>query len=180
MKYLLLFILIALNCSCSDKPAAPVVSFQPAPSIWNEIITDKTIVIDGKIDDYHVFIYDIEKETIHLNKQFRTAIVWKDGDYRNIVCYCPISTGGILTRVNAITKNVIYSIPILGLGPIDHSQYGNDIHLYMNGRVLQIHGDESAGKYDEIRSIDDGKIINISQQYNDAWKPQLGSQIIVH
>lgn len=162
----LLFLLVALT-SCGGKADIP----HPAQTTWVQVGSDPAITID-RIDGFNLpaITYAVAAGTITIDRNFQDVIAWKEGVYLNLVAYSPLSTGASLIRIIPAQKRIVYFAAINGIGPIDHSQYHNDIDVYLNEDLVMIVGREGAGSHKEIRRIADGSLINVSQEYNAGFK----------
>ncbi|MGC4006479.1 MAG: hypothetical protein QM811_26490 [Pirellulales bacterium] len=60
------------------------------------------------------------------------------------------SFGGCVTAVDIATERTMWRRPLQALGMIAHSKYLNDINIDVVEDRVEIHGQESAGRYIEI------------------------------
>lgn len=165
---LLLLASITINCFVflNNKPDQIIGVNWPAGTKWVEVVHDATIqIMVSDSPDRMGIEYDVEKSSLTLKKFFHAAIAWKDNGFVNIVSWGPLSNGAYMTRINEANKSVIYSIRLLGIGPVDHSQYSNSVSVYLNRDLVMTIGREGAGNYNEIRRIKDGSLVYINQNF---------------
>jgi len=166
-------VLATLLAFSLHKPVSAPESAQPFPqgTEWTTVVADPGIhIVQDEKDTYPVIRYNVTERTVTMSKYLGSAIAWADHGYTNIVVYHPLASGATLIRVDEATKHIVYSTPLYGVGPIDHSQYGNRLSVFMNRDLVMIVGTESAGSYREIRRIADGSLILVNQQFNHAWR----------
>jgi len=167
--YLLLIMIVMIN-SCDDHVNPNIAQDN---SEWKEIKTKNYEVVIVKGADQPTVKYDSHEKIFHINSIWGSShIIWESNDEKFIylLLWDGIRTGGILAKININQKKAEYFIGLIGLGRIDHSQYHNDIRLFQSKSLIKICGFESYGSYIEIRNIEDGSLINISQKYNDKVK----------
>lgn len=155
------------------RPESPPESPQPFPAgtQWTEVVADPSIrLVRVEKYNYPVMTYNVAERSITMSKNFDAAIAWGDHGYTNIVAYHPLANGATLIRVEDATKRIVYSTPIYGVGPIDHSQYSNRVSVFTNHDLVMIIGVEGAGNYREIRRITDGSLVVVDQHFNDGWR----------
>lgn len=77
-----------------------------------------------------------------------------EGDLLVMVDHDPIVSGAQVLGIDLRSGRVRWNRVLIGLGAIDHSQYGNRVHLASRrmGQItaFEVYGDESAGRYMEI------------------------------
>ena len=144
----------------------------PSESNWQEIESDKTIPVKYTESNMWPMIeFDCKTGTITGTKHSDSIIAWKDEKYLMIVSYGPISSGCNLTRIDTGSNSIVYYARLNGMGPIDHSQYGNRVRVYKNEDLIMIVGDEAAGDYREIRRISNGSLILVNQNFKNFNSP---------
>jgi hypothetical protein len=159
LPFSLLFLFIALT-SCSNDTAVPY----PADTKWVQVGMDPTITIHHN-DGMPLVNFDAATSSITIARSFNCVIAWKEGIYVNMVVYNGNSNGAVMIRVIPSETKVVYFTSLVGIGQIEHSQYHNDLDIYLNKDLVMIVGRESSGNYKEIRRIADGSLINVSQEY---------------
>ena len=71
----------------------------------------------------------------------------------------PSSSGGSIVAVDLNTGKEIWSSRLKGLGSISHSAYMNLMTLNANTEVVTIYGNESMGRYIEIKDAATGETV---------------------
>ncbi len=82
------------------------------------------------------------------------ALAWA-GDVV-VAHYDPIASGTQVTRLHAETGATVWTTPLQGMGPIDHSRYRNDVQTQIAAGKIWVYGWESAGAYVEVLDLQDG------------------------
>jgi hypothetical protein len=159
---ILLCVILLMSCT-SGKPT----STSPANTHWKEVVEAKTTVTFRRDINLPFVSYDTGSDTLTINDNFSTAIIWHSDNknFLNFVTWSGLSTGAMMGRIDLSNKKGIYLIGLIGLGPLDHSQYRNSIRVFENKEFVQIFGTETFGTYSEVRNLNDGKLVNISQNY---------------
>lgn len=88
-----------------------------------------------------------------------------------VVAYSRISTGGQLIKVNLEDGKILWRQPLQALGAVSHSQYLNEVQLYLDQDRVMVHGMESGGCYTEARSLIDGALIDAERVDCELVKP---------
>ncbi|HJZ94559.1 MAG TPA: hypothetical protein VKE40_27080 [Gemmataceae bacterium] len=74
--------------------------------------------------------------------------------------YCTISSGCTVIAFDLKAKKKLWKTELKGLGPISHSKYRNLVRMdQVNGEVLAVYGQESAGRYVEFVELKTGKTV---------------------
>lgn len=155
--------------SCGGE-ATPTVA--PASTAWTTIAHDPRIVVkQSESPDLQQIDYDVSANTLTVRKNFGAVIAWTDGQFTTLVAYSPLSSGATLVRVDCTTKAVVYAVPLQGIGGIDHSQYHNEVRVFVNLDLVKIVGEESGGRYEEIRRLADGSLIHVNQSFAAFHRP---------
>jgi hypothetical protein len=87
------------------------------------------------------------------------------GDLLFYANFSPISSGGEIVSVDLTSGKERWRSPLKAMGPIQHSAYQNRINLDAStanpkgGGTLNIWGNESMGKYLEIKDADTGNTV---------------------
>lgn len=77
----------------------------------------------------------------------------------------PIASGATLSKIDVDSATVTWTTPLAGLGPIDHSQYFNDLQISVHHNHIVVYGNEAAGRYLEAVDPATGRA-----QVNKRWK----------
>lgn len=88
-----------------------------------------------------------------------------------VVAYSRISSGGQLIAVNLQDGKILWRQHLKALGAVNHSQYMNEVQLYVEQERVIIHGMESGGCYTELRSARDGAFIDAERVDCELVKP---------
>jgi|GEM_PF-5748164 len=76
-----------------------------------------------------------------------------------VVQFCSMATGATLHAIDTRTGKLRWSKPLIGIGPIGHSKYSNDVQLEIRNGMALIYGNESSGKYVEARDLGTGDLL---------------------
>ena len=71
----------------------------------------------------------------------------------------PSSSGGHIVAVDLKTGKELWESPLEGIGPIQHSAYRTLLNLTANHDVVSVYGNESMGRYYEIKDAKTGKTV---------------------
>ena len=71
----------------------------------------------------------------------------------------PNSSGGKVVAVDLSTGKKLWQDELQALGPIQHSGYSNQLILEVNHNVVTVWGNESRGRYVEVKRIDTGETV---------------------
>ncbi|MCH9684842.1 MAG: PQQ-binding-like beta-propeller repeat protein [Deltaproteobacteria bacterium] len=85
------------------------------------------------------------------------GVVTGDGQRVYAVTHSAIASGASAAAVDLGTGIVLWTRPLRGLGPIDHSQYRNETQIELDDRGLVVYGDESSGRYTEVLDPSSGE-----------------------
>jgi hypothetical protein len=70
------------------------------------------------------------------------------------------SSGCAVVAYDLKGRKQLWRAELKGLGPVDHSKYFNAVRLEpVDGKVLAVHGKESAGRYVEFVALRSGKTV---------------------
>jgi hypothetical protein len=70
------------------------------------------------------------------------------------------SSGCAIVAHDLKARKRLWRAELKGLGPVDHSKYFNAVRLEpVDGKVLAVHGKESAGRYVELVALRSGKTV---------------------
>jgi hypothetical protein len=83
------------------------------------------------------------------------------------VHYCSISSGAEMYAFDAGTGERLHEVGVVGLGPIGHSEYYNDVELRIASGHVVAYGNEAAGHYIEAR--DPESLALVSSQVFADW-----------
>lgn len=174
----IIFVLAAsLALTLARFPSITTTPLQPFPhdSAWVEVVPDPTIHIvhAGNHGGLPLISYDTATRTVTTNDTYHALIAWSDHGCTDIVAYNGLECGAYLVRFDDAARKIVYATDVRGIGRLDHSQYWNDVSVYLNRDLVMIVGTESAGAYREIRRLDDGSLILTDQSFNRAWKQNL-------
>lgn len=81
------------------------------------------------------------------------------GDRLYFADWSPVGTGGEIVAVDLVSGKELWREALLALGPIEHSAYSNSLKLELKEKAVWIWGNESSGKYFEIKMLDTGKTV---------------------
>ena len=81
------------------------------------------------------------------------------GDRLYYADYSTLGTGGAIVAVDLTTGNVVWREKLEALGPIEHSKYLNRMNLAADASSVRITGNESAGRYVEVKDAATGRTI---------------------
>ena len=171
MRSLILALLVTmLLVSCGNE--VPVMA-KPAGTEWLVIAHDPLITIkQSEATGLPLVDYEVGTSTITVWKHFGAAIAWQDQSFVHIVAYSPLSSGAMLVRIDKAAKVVVYAVSLCGIGGIDHSQYHNEVRVFINRDLVKIVGEESGGRYEEIRRLADGSLVHVSQSFSAFKQPK--------
>ena len=71
----------------------------------------------------------------------------------------PVRAGGHIVAVDLKTGKELWESPLEGIGPIQHSAYRTLLNLTANHDVVSVYGNESMGRYYEIKDAKTGKTV---------------------
>lgn len=153
----------------SAPPADPVPR-EPPSWRWNENGSDLESAIPGALADLSVergpaedsFFGDRTllirgrngaelKIPVHAKTPLR-----RQGDRLYVAAYHRMSSGCEVVAYDLAAGKEIWRKELQGLGPIEHSKYGNLVTLDLEGGWLVVRSTESAGRYIECLSPADG------------------------
>lgn len=86
--------------------------------------------------------------------------------------YCRISSGCEVRAFDLKSRSERWSTSLKGIGPVDHSQYSNEVRIKQKDHTLVVYGKEAAGNYVEILNLSTGKQI-VNRSFNS---PNFGAQ----
>ncbi|MFO0617669.1 MAG: PQQ-binding-like beta-propeller repeat protein [Polyangiaceae bacterium] len=72
------------------------------------------------------------------------------GDRLYVVTYCAIASGAVVSAYDAARGRFLWSRPLFALGPVDHSEYYNDLDVRVEGAWVVVSGWEAYGRYVEV------------------------------
>lgn len=75
------------------------------------------------------------------------------------VSYLQLASGCSLTVFDLNSKKKLWKSQLHGIGPVSHSAYGNKVYLSLDKDRIMVKGNESSGKYIEIRNLHTGKLL---------------------
>lgn len=73
--------------------------------------------------------------------------------------FCSISTGTTLHAINIRSGALRWSKHLIGIGPVGHSKYFNDVQLEIRRGMVVVYGNEASGKYVEARDLSSGRLL---------------------
>ncbi len=88
------------------------------------------------------------------------AALASDEDTLFVARYSPIASGCEVRAFELESGRERYRVPVRGLGPVDHSQYANEVQLALTKDKLEILGWESAGRYVEQLEPFSGRFVS--------------------
>lgn len=91
--------------------------------------------------------------------------------------YSAISSGGVVRAFDIIDGTPRWERAIEGLGPIQHSEYRNEIQLVVRDGALHVFGKESAGAYIERFALGDGAQLSLHRVEDAIAEVELGADI---
>jgi hypothetical protein len=68
-------------------------------------------------------------------------------------------TGGAIVAVDLTTGKIAWRQPLQALGPIEHSKYFNRMNLEADANSVRVTGNESAGRYIEVKETATGRTV---------------------
>ena len=74
--------------------------------------------------------------------------------------YSDTATGCRVLALDADSGNVLWEVPLKGLGFLHHSKYSNRVQMRFIDDQLVIFGNESAGKYIEVLAPSNGRMLS--------------------
>lgn len=89
--------------------------------------------------------------------------------------YDSMQTGSWLVCIDKLQHKVMYVIPSLALGSLDHSQYRNRAYLSVLDKddIVVISGKEGYGEYVEMRDIATGNLLSYTSSVNELWRDMI-------
>jgi outer membrane protein assembly factor BamB len=81
------------------------------------------------------------------------------GDRLYYADYSTSSSGGAVVAVDLATGKTLWREPLQALGPIEHSKYFNRLNLAADEAAVRVTGNESAGRYIEVKDAATGRTI---------------------
>jgi len=90
----------------------------------------------------------------HVNTVFR---ILEDRLY--YARFHPSASGGRVVAVDLSTGKELWDSPLQGIGPRAHSAYLNLMNLDASFKVVEVWGNESMGRYLEIKDVTTGKTV---------------------
>ena len=78
------------------------------------------------------------------------------GDRLYYADYSTLGTGGAVVAVDLTTGKALWRQPLQALGPIEHSKYFNRMNLQADANSVRVTGNESAGRYIEVKETATG------------------------
>jgi hypothetical protein len=104
-------------------------------------------------------IVDAGKELCAWEGHYRSVFAL-GGDVLVYADFLPSRTGCALVAHDLKTQKQLWKTDLKGLGPIAHTRYANAVNLeVINGEVVRVFGEESAGKYLEYVDLKTGKTV---------------------
>jgi hypothetical protein len=106
--------------------------------------------------------------TIHIRRDGKPLYGWAGhaysvfqifGDRLYYADYSPDGTGGAIVAVDLAAGKRLWREPLTALGPIEHSKYFNRMNLAADDGSVRITGNESAGRYIEVKDAATGRTI---------------------
>jgi hypothetical protein len=82
----------------------------------------------------------------------------------------PSSTGGSIVAIDLTTGRELWTSPLKALGDFEHSTYRTLLNLDCNHEVVTIYGNESLGRYFEIKRTDTGATVG-HKRFGHASQP---------
>lgn len=73
-----------------------------------------------------------------------------------VVRYCGIATGALVTAYDLRKGTERWQQRVLGIGPVTHSGYRNEVQAELNHGTLRVFGQESSGRYIEDFAVSNG------------------------
>jgi hypothetical protein len=71
----------------------------------------------------------------------------------------PSSNGGAVVAVDLGTGKTMWESPLKGIGVVPHSAYSNLMTLTADDEIVAVYGNESMGRYFEVKSVATGKTV---------------------
>ena len=165
-----LALIVAMLGGCGDSAVSPIKT--GSDTRWAERVDDPSVKSKtGATWDLPAVRYSIKDELLTFNAEYSQRVIWKDEGWLTFVIYNGNRTGGRIGRIDVAQKRVVYLIPIVGLGPVDHSQYANSISVFTDASHIKLIGQETHGRYEEVRDLRTGALVHLSQAYSrmHAW-----------
>jgi len=123
-------------------------------------------------DEYDVTLSSAHREPgvvkIAVARDHKTAYEWAGhahtvfqivGDRLYYADYSSLGSGGTIVAVNLATGKVIWRAQLDALGPIEHSKYYSRMNLQADANSVRITGNESAGRYIEVKDTSTGRTV---------------------
>ncbi|NBC11151.1 MAG: PQQ-binding-like beta-propeller repeat protein [Planctomycetes bacterium] len=142
------------------------------PWVWNEDYASLLFCISQAGDTYDIHIrspHD-QRSKLHfsVHREGKTVYEWVGHRYTVFRIlgdrlYYPrfhfSSSGGEVVAVDLKTGEEMWRTPLQALGPIEHSAYLNRIIVNASDETVLIQGNESLGRYVEIKNAETGNTI---------------------
>jgi hypothetical protein len=167
-------VLLALSClAFAPAPLPPrdrPINYQKAAeaALWlppEENALDRCLARDlggyrvEIVDRGSAVVSDRGKEVCSFDAHLGTAFLIRRGVlYR--ADFDPHATGCAVVAYDLKDRRQLWRSELKGLGPVDHSKYFNAVRLEpVDGKVLAVHGKESAGRYVEFVALRSGQTV---------------------
>jgi hypothetical protein len=119
------------------------------PPRWDFAAVNIHMVVRFKDDDKDVYCWSGHDGTVFAVRQ--EVVYYAD--------YAPYSSGCAVVAYDLQAKKTLWRTNLKGLGPIDHSKYGNAVILDIKEDAVHILGNEPAGRYVEYLDLKTGKTV---------------------
>jgi hypothetical protein len=162
-----------------DRPASPLVRdpsgvlrekdlpeqslAERTPWSWPAVTATPEACARGFGGGYEVEIVEPKEATmdptIRVRKDGEEIVAWRahrssvfvrGGDLLYYADFSPHATGCRIVAYHLKAREESWKTPLLGIGPVSHSMYGNRVNLKLEGDHLIVYGDEAAGRYIEV------------------------------
>lgn len=94
-----------------------------------------------------------------------------------VVRYCGIATGAFVTAYDLRKGTERWQQRVLGIGPVTHSGYRNEVQVELNSGTLRVFGQESSGRYVEDFATNNGERLGNFRGGIDAHSTFTASQL---
>jgi hypothetical protein len=137
-----------------DEKASPFEGIRLAGAKYSIVMVSEPSDRDSLI--FKIFHGDKEVYTWggHVNTVFR---IQEDRLY--YARFHPSGSGGSVVAVDLSTGKELWDSRLQGIGPVEHSAYVNLMNLDANFKVVTVWGNETMGRYLEIKDVTTGKTV---------------------
>lgn len=140
--------------SWSDEQASPFYGISQSGSEY-----DISIKSAGKHRAIYTYSVGRNGELLYSWPGHRATVLRILDDRLTYADWNPGSSGGRVVAFDLLARRKLWEAPLQALGPIEHSSYLNRLILQVGRDVVTVYGNESRGRYYEIKDAETGETI---------------------